>query len=69
MKMEKSKAFLVSSEAARDRCQVLSPTGNSQRRSGPTHNNPARPARLCQYTHTVGKARCHSWEEREIFHT
>lgn len=37
--------------------------------SGPTHNNPARPARLCQYTHTVGKARCHSWEEREIFHT
>lgn len=32
MKMEKSKAFLVSSEAARDRCQALSPTGNSQRR-------------------------------------
>lgn len=69
VKTEKSKAFLVSSEAARDRCQALSPAGSSQPRSGPTQNSLARPASLFQYTHTVGKARCHLWEERETFHT
>lgn len=36
MKTEKSKAFLVSSEAAKDRCQALSPADSSQPRSGPT---------------------------------
>lgn len=59
MKMEKSKAFLVSSEAARDRCQALSPAGSSQRRSGPTTTWPGQQGFAS--THT-------QWERRGATH-
>lgn len=54
-KKDKSKAFLVTSKAARDRCQALSPVVSNQARSGPTQDSLARPASLFQYT---------KWERR-----